>query len=123
MDVPVDLSPKPRILPPAVVVVLIQVSALNTLGPGIDVCVDANPLAIPLNVVAVFASPTIAPGVPLVTPGPTTASAHPAQSAKVLPLASPSLQKLPAPSVSTLWAYALRLAEATVTLTLSDLVT
>ncbi len=53
--------PKPRILPPAVVVVLNHASAENVFGPSIAVEVDPVPVLVPPNVVAVFASPFTAP--------------------------------------------------------------
>ncbi len=68
------------ILPPRVVVVLNHASVVKVSGPVIALGDETRLSAVPLNVVAVSASPITAPAAPRVTPVPTTPSMNPAQS-------------------------------------------
>ncbi len=81
------------ILPPLVVVVLIHASSANCCGPVVNVEVRTlDGLASPANVVAVSASPIIAPAAPRVTVPEMVPVFAPAQSFATVPLPSPSRQ-------------------------------
>src|SRR4051794_28664271 len=97
-ELPVVLFPKPRILPPLVLVVENQASPLNVVGPNCQRWLAAEPVPVPLKVAAVLPSPARAPAVPTVTPEAAIASSVPTASASVVPLASPRRQYEVAPS-------------------------
>ena len=98
------------------VVVLIQASAANRSVPGTAVLVRTLESVLPpANVVAVLASPTIAPCAPRVTVPEMVPLFDPAKSFATVPPASPRRQYSDAESSSTRIPYALTSTVETVT--------
>src|SRR4051812_45589437 len=102
--VPIELLPKPTILPPLPEVVLYQASTLKFCGWLITVCPISLP--VPSKSPAVLPPLVSTPGTPSVPPEYGPVLPCPDESvALAVPLASPSRQYAVGPSASTCWSY------------------